>query len=358
MTIIRRPYLACALTVFLFGAFVSSEPILLNPIGSFDIKKSLPESSQQGVVMVQEFLANDTGLYFLIAQNQDLSNRFISASSRISILHTDAAGKVQKLMTLPSSDADDPKKMIVHGFAVDDVGNCLVLESLVVEGNRKMEFVVYDSAGTLTKKIPAADQDSNVMPVLTFCARSRDLFYFTGNHFLQYVPGGALNPASGPGVKYDGLGILKYSLNMSALPGDSLALLDGALCRLYLMNTSSSVFQTISLDKIPEVKQGLDSYEPETKVADPTNTNVGRAIVLPRLVTSKQGGIYLAVTGHDIRSGAVIIRIDSSGKLLQSLRCNLSGLGETGYLQYAYFAINDTGLMLCSYDGVIAIYPR
>lgn len=358
MTIIRRPYLACALTVFLFGVFVSAEPILLNPIGSFDIKKSLPENSQQGVVMVQDFLANDTGLYFLIAHNLDSSDRFISASSRISILHTDAAGKVQKLTTLPTSDADDPKKRIVHGFAVDDVGNCFVLESLVVEGNRKMEFIVYDPTGALTKKIPVADQDSKVIPVLTFCARSRDLFYLTGNHFLQYVPVGALNPASTPGVKYDGLDILKYSLNMSVLPGDSLALLDGALCKLYIMNTSSSVFQAISLDKIPEVKQGLDSYEPETKGTDTTNTNVGRAIVLPRLVTCKQGGIYLAVTGHDIRNGAVIIRIDSSGKLLQSLRCNLSGLGETGYLQYAHIAINDAGLMLCSHDGVIAIYPR
>ncbi len=354
MNMFRPLCLVCALIILLSNIATSAEPVRVSPIRSFDVKSSLPQDNQPGIVMIEDFLAHTTGLYFLVAYNEDPSDRVISDHSRKSVLHTDTTGRVKKLIALPW-DEQGSRTRSFHGLAVDDIGNCMVLQSLRLERKWKMELVVYNSYGALVASIPASDQNSTDGPVAAFCAKSKDIFYFTGKQYLGHLPAPVTDTKLGSRTKLSGLGILEFSLKMVPLPGENLAILDGVLCKLHIVSSSASIVKSISLDQIPEVKLGSESYEPDTR---------GQAIILPNIVSTKHGDIYVDVTGHDVRGGAVILHLDSTGKLLQSLRCELSRLGEgheghpDGYLGYRYVSVADTQLMLCSPDGIVAVYPR
>lgn len=350
-------YAALSLILLSHDTF-ATEPVRVNPVHSFDIRAALPEKYRQGLVLVQSLVANNTGLYFLIGFNQDWSSRMISDSSLKSILHTDADGRLQKLIGLAT--AEGASRKAIHDLAVDDLGNCLVLYSQRLAGKFTMEFVAYHSSEIPMKSIPATSPDQAVLPVLAYCVKPGELFYVSGDHYIQKVPLATTGALASSRKRLDGLSVTSPSvLKMSALPGNKLALLQGVDRKLHILDHSSNLLESFLLDEVEEVKLAFSHFRPEAIGPDVTNSRIARTIVLPNLATSQEGEIYVDVAGHDIRSGAVILRLDSSGQVVQSLRCNLSGIaGQDGYLRYAHVGVTGTHLILCSADGHVAVYKR
>ena len=70
----------------------------VSPFGTFDIKSSLPPNHAIDQIAVRSFVADNSGLYFLIDVNPEQPTLAQSL-----ILHTDWRGTRQKLIQLPPS---------------------------------------------------------------------------------------------------------------------------------------------------------------------------------------------------------------------------------------------------------------
>lgn len=258
------PVVACL--VYLHATSTASGPVHLTPVGWFDVKKSLPAPYQIEPMTVARFAANDTGLYFYVL--------FFSNKKGL-ILHTDLSGNFRKMISLPSS------ARYSHRFNVDDRGNVFYYQPL----NRADdgEIIVYDTEGIVMRTILVKD------PILDFCLTSDSLYYISLNGRMGRKMLSPTNTESDDGLIPIKLAdTSELGLRISRLSDSKLVILDGVEPCFHIVDLASGSVMPFSLEKIPEVIVGWNTFPVETRGRDrsgPGGMKFLRAVVLSSLAT-------------------------------------------------------------------------
>ena len=300
-------------TLVLCCASAFADPV--EPLGSFDIRRSLPPNYASDQITVRTFVANDSGLYFLIDVNPGHP-----ILARTVILHTDPAGTPEKIILLPPTgrgvQGQGVEKSHYGEIRVDSSGN-VYLARYRSTGRGKVEknFVVYSPQGEQKHTI-----GSEYMR--TFCLNNDRIFYIEG------VP--EFHPAaiSVKGWSTDRDAITRWEaygpLKLLPLTSSKLVALEPIDCRIQIIDLPSGSRKTVSLTPISEVRQGMETQHPDELGRHTEYTkDIARSVVVSDIATTKTGDIYLNVMGHYSSQGAVIVKLDEDGNFSRSLRCGL-----------------------------------
>ena len=257
--------------------------------------------------MVKKAVVHEGGLYFLIAArgNHQLQNL---------IVHTDLVGTVRRLVPLPSEQPSDGCTSIMD-IAVDPAGNLLVLQSSQSQGQPRRFELVFNDVSSNPARV-AFDRAA-----LSLCLRDQTVWLLLNDKSLQRLTGQDFRNASP---------LLVSTLHETAdaapmvrsLP-DSIVVLDRVLAQLHFVDEASGRGSVVSLGQIPEVQEGLSHYLPEARGSATHGNTFSRAMPTNYLATTAKGDIYVNVSGHHVSKGAVILRLNSKGQLVERLLCAL-----------------------------------
>jgi hypothetical protein len=256
--------------------------------------------------MVKNAVVHEGGLYFLIAARGN--------QPRNLIVHTDLVGAVRKVVPLPSEQASDRPTSIMD-MAVDPAGKFLLLQSAQSQGQpRRFELVSKDVSSNLA--VVAFDRAA-----LSLCVRGQTVWLLLNDKSLQKLTGQDLRNA---------FPLLVSTLHetVDAAPmarplPDSILILDRVLAQLHFVDEASGRRRVVSLSQIPEVQEGLLHYPPEMRGRAAQGNTFARAMPTNYVATTVEGDIYVNVSGHHVSKGAVILRLNSKGQLVERLYCAL-----------------------------------
>lgn len=349
-TIIRFSILA---TLVLCCASVFAQTT--EPLGSFDIKSSLPPNYAVDRIAVRAFAANNSGLYFLIDVNPQHP-----PIAKMLILHTDSAGVRQKLILLP------PTGLGLHGvekrqfgeIQVDSSGNVYLSQWKMSPDTLQNSFTVYNLNGNKTNVTALGPKES----ISTFCLNNDNLFYIDGTPVFRPT----LASIRGLSTKQDSVAQWEAygPLRIRSLTSSKLVVLEMIDCRLQIIDLSSGDRTTVSLASIPSIMKGIAAQHPDEYGRHTEKTkHVARSVVVNDIVTTTNGDILLNVMGHHISQGAVIVRLDKDGSFLRSMHYKLPSFDELkteefpgGQMNTDCIGVSDTHLFVQG-DGKVAKFP-
>lgn len=140
----------------------------------------------------------------------------------------------------------------------------------------------------------------------------------------------------------------------------------GGAARLHVLDPVLSSVRTLTLAQIPAVKNAIDSYPPESiGPPSPDNPNAGSAVIFSSLAGSKGGEVYAKLGSFYVPRGAVVLKMNGDGVLLDTLRCVLptsekwktSG-NPDGYLLGAGFVgVTNESVFIAGTAGVVRYRP-
>ncbi len=336
----------------LWGASAFAETV--EPLGSFDIKSSLPPSYASDQIAVRAFTANNSGLYFLIKVNPEHP-----PIAKTVILHTDSAGTREELITLPPTGLGvyGVERRYYYGINVDGSGNIYLSQSKRISRHEyENSFVVYNPQGDSTNV-------TTMEPNRTFCLNNGTIFYIDGVPVTQSTPVAlkrlSMNQASSV-AQWEAYG----PLLCSPLTSSKLVVLGKIDCRIQLIDLSSGSRKTVSLAPIPAINKGIAGRDPDEIGRHTERTKfIARSVVVNDIATTGNGDIYLNVLGHHVSRGAVIVKLDQDGNLSRSLRCKLPAFDELktqdfpgGQMIPQFIGVSDTHLFIQG-DGKVARFP-
>lgn len=334
----------------LSGASTEANPTKLTPLGSFEVSERIPFALQSKKFQITKFVAHETGLYFLIGIDPP-------APSQKVILHTDEDGTYRKLISLPPEKESQVDRSTVD-FGVDDSGYCFVLQGVRPQnGEAQWRFLIYDAAGTFKGTVPLQERVSG--------------FSLLSNNISCLYQSGTLEQISQVGERskrqFQFSGSLPRGVKMCGLSNNKLIVLDGvATARVHVLDPVTGSVRTSALDHIPEVRKALNSYPPESLgPPTPDNPNAGSAVILSGMASTKLGDVYVQLASFYVPEGAVVLKLNSDGQVVGSLRCILprSEKRKTkgnpdGYLTGARFiGVTEKSLFIASMNAV-ARYQR
>ena len=124
MTVVIRFSVLATLVLCCTSVFAET----VEPLGAFDIKNSLSPNHAINQIMVRSFVADNSGLYFLIDVNPEQP---ILAQSLI--LHTDSRGTRKKLIQLTPSGFGlyGSEKRQYYDINVDSSGNIYLSQFII-----------------------------------------------------------------------------------------------------------------------------------------------------------------------------------------------------------------------------------
>ena len=349
-TIIRFSILA---TLVLCCASTFAQTV--EPLGSFDIKSSLPPNYAADRIAVRAFAANNSGLYFLLDVNPQHP-----PIAKMLILHTDSAGARQKLILLP------PTGLGLHGVEkrqfgeihVDGSGNVYLSQWKLRPDTPENSFAVYNLNGNKTNVTALGPKES----ISTFCLNNDKVFYIDGTPVFRRT----LASIRGLSTKQDSVAQWEAygPLRIRSLTSSKLVVLEMIDCRLQIIDLSSGGRTPVSLATIPEVMKGIAAQHPDEYGRHTEQTKyVARSVVVNDIVTTTNGDIFLNVMGHHISQGAVIVRLNKDGNFLRSSRYKLPSFNDLktedypdGQMNSEWIGVSDTHLFVQG-DGKVAKFP-
>ena len=379
----------------------------VSPFGTFDIKSSLPPNHAIDQIAVRSFVADNSGLYFLIDVNPEQPTLAQSL-----ILHTDWRGTRQKLIQLPPSGFglyEVEKRQYYEPFAKFARKRDLLSGRVVVPGKPMASQVQIPFEGVILQehsapiscptpnfakgsydinvdnsgKIylsqfiirPKAEENITVFSpqgeflkvigfetAKSFCLNNDQIFYIDGAPLMQSttatIKGLSTNQDSL--AQWEAYGPLK----LRALTSSKLVVLGKIDCRIQIIDLETGNRRTVSLTPIPDIQQGIAAQDPDYLGRHTERTkNLGRSVVVSDIDTTNNGDIYLNVMGHHIRQGAVVIKLDKEGNHTGRLRCKLPVFDELktealpgGQMLPVRIGVSDTYLFILG-DGKVARYP-
>lgn len=345
-TIVRVSMLA---TLVLCCASAIAETV--EPLGSFDIKSTLPPNHASDQIAVRSFAADNSGLYFLIDVNPEQPTLAKSL-----ILHTDSRGTRQKLIQLPPSGFGlyEVEKRQYYDIDIDSSGK-IYLSQFIIRPKAEENITVFSPQGELLKVIGFETAES-------FCLNNDKIFYIAG--VMLFRPTTAtikeLSTNHNSLVQWEAYGPLK----LRPLTSSKLAVLGKIDCRIQIIDLDTGSRRTVLLTPIPDINQGIAAQDPDFfgRYTERTK-NRGRSIVVNDIDTANNGDIYLNVMGHRISQGAVVVKLDHAGNHTGSLRCDLPVFDELktehlpgGQMLPVRIGVSDTHLFIVG-DGKVARYP-
>lgn len=325
----------------------------VEPLGSFDIKRSLPPKHASDQIAVRSFVADDSGLYFLIDVNPEHP-----PIAQTVILHTDSKGTREKLIVLhpPGFGLYGVEKRQYGEINVDSSGNIYLSQyRSLSSGEDEKSFVVYGPKGGQTNVIGAKY-------LRTFCLSGDNLFYIDGVTLFQPAPVTITKLSTNQDslAQWEAYGPLK----LRALTSSKLVVLELIDSRLQIVDLETGSRTTVLLAPISKIQEGIASHHPDEVGRHTEQTKrVGRSAVVNDIGTNKSGDIYLNVMGHPINQGAVIVRVDSSGNFSSSTLFKLPTFEELktehlpeGQMFPNYIGVSDKHLFIAG-NGKVARYP-
>lgn len=350
-------------------AIALAEPI--ESVGSFDIKRSLPPAHAVDHIVVQEFFANSSGLYFLI----DVNPHHPPIAKTV-ILHTDSAGTRKDLIVLPPTGSGvlGAEKTQYLGIDVNRSGNVYVNQAKeVIPDNIQQGFAIYSptkrhkKAGDFQHSFASynpPERQANVTTlesISTFCFNNDELFFVDGAPILQptkvAVKGLSMNLHSI--VEWEAYGPLK----IRPLTSSKLVILERIDSRIQIINLPSGNRKTISLLEIPEINQSIEAHHPDEIGRHTEATRqVARSVLVNDIATTNDGSIFLNVMGYHVSHGAVIVKLDQNGDYARSFRFKIPTFDELktehlpeGQMLSDSIAVSGTHLFIQG-DGKVAKY--
>jgi hypothetical protein len=276
----------------------------------------LPQEFHESAIAVEKFVADDIGLCFLTIINPGPRPR---AEKAIILLNRD--GAYQRMVKL-AEDPNERGRSILH-LGVDANGNLFLVEAVkpqTVGMKWRHQITIHNRHRGRSKTILLEDLPQS------FCIKGRFLCLLSHNNQLTLM--GDDNPRSALRISLFGLDPLADLFpKMCPLPGDRVALVDGVLAKLHIINHSTGRSKAMDLGRIAEIRRGLETYAVESRGAATEMTkSFGRAEIVTAATTTPQGNLYLRVSGHPMAHGEVILRMNSDLRLVESLRCMLPRL--------------------------------
>ena len=323
----------------------------VSPRGAFDIKNSLPPNHAINQIMVRSFVADNSGLYFLIDVNPEQPTLAQSL-----ILHTDSRGTREKLIQLAPSGFGlyGSEKRQYYDINVDNSGN-IYLSQFIIRPKAEENITVFSPQGELLEVIGFETARS-------FCLNNDKIFYIDGAELLRATTAiiKELSTNQNSLAQWEAYG----SLKLRALTSSRLAVLEMIDCRMQIVDLETGSRKTVSLAAIPEIEQGISAQDPDYIGRHTERTkNLGRSVVVSDIDTTNNGDIYLNVLGHHISQGAIVVKLDKDGNHAGSLRCKLPVFEELktehvpdGQMLPVHIGVSDTHLFIVG-DGKVARYP-
>lgn len=323
----------------------------VSPLGAFDIKNSLTPDHAINQIVVRSFVADNSGLYFLIDVNPEQPPLAQSL-----ILHTDSRGIRKKLIQLAPSGFGlyGSEKRQYYDINIDSSGN-IYLSQFIIRPKAEENITVFSPQGELLRVIGFETASS-------FCLNNDKIFYIDGPGLMRPTTTviKELSTNQNSLAEWEAYGPLK----LRSLTSSKLVVLGKIDCRIQIIDLGTGSRTMVSLTSIPEIVQGIAAQDPDEfgRYTERTK-NLGRSVVVNDIDTTNNGDIYLNVMGHHISQGAVVVKLDKVGNHAGSLRCKLPVFDELknkhvpdGQMLPVHIGVSDTHLFIVG-DGKVARYP-
>ncbi len=276
-------------TVIASPPTLAQNPLTLAPVGWFDVKGSLPHSHREA--QVAAFRARETGLYFLLSEAK--------TQAALGVLRTDFRGWRSLFIPLRSSH--------VHLFDVDSSGNVFVV------GDNSVS--VYDSTGTQIRTTYTED----VTHVAIACVVHGSLIGVSENGAIEL-----LAEQSAPRLNLRLQRPIAPPLLAAALLDHGFVVVEGSEAWIHTADLASRSTLSTALSG-PELDGARQSYA--ATATRPTRIggrgSAAKPILIGTLATSDSGEILVGLAGHSLKTGAVLLQVDSGGTVKKSYRCLL-----------------------------------
>jgi hypothetical protein len=254
----------------------SALPTVLQPQGWFDVPA--------GALSLTDFVANKTGLYFLVASAQYAE-----------IVHTTSRGSVRDRVAVSISDAPSARHLGVDMVRVDDTGNLIVLQ----RDHAGVQLLYFGRRGMLTRQVHLKHALSDIVVV-----KDQLFGWDESSSTLWREPADARLFTLAP--------LVSFPSAVTFVTGDRLAIVETSVARMHIVN-----------DKGPTLAPALLSAPEIQGVMHPTPPPGTFENILYSMAAGPDGDLFFAVSPFSGDKGAVVLRFSEEGILKGRLRCSL-----------------------------------
>jgi hypothetical protein len=270
---------------------LTAQVATLSPIRDFDLSTCL---SSSGPPITHAFAVTSSGMYFLISPPGVFSQY---------IVITDPAGRCRQTIPLP-------ERVSPHFLAAGSDGEMSVLKR---HNAQKVERLTLNSTGNITSRVVLSEPASQLVSAGTgFIGAS-----LTADVYLYNQHGQATKQLS-PSVVSDGLD----PLYLIAVSEPSFLLVNGKVGSAQLIDSESGLVRPISI-----APQETAAARAVYSAADQS-----KAVVITSAASRGDAYAYLSLSGIRLAEGALILKIDQTGAVIQSFRCSLPARPENGFM--------------------------
>lgn len=302
---------------------VTAQTTTLKPLRQLDLATCLSGTASP---VTHAFAVTPSGLYFLVSPPADPSQYVVMA---------DLSGRCRQTITLP-------ERVSPHSLTVDSGGQISVLKT---RSAQKVEKLILNSTGSITSRVVLAKPAFQIFPA--------------GTEFIGATLNGEVNVYGEGGVTTKNLFSAGSAANgvasmyLTAVSGHLLLLVDGHTGQGQLIDSASGTVR--SVDVAP---QDVTAARTAYSAADQS-----KATVITSVASQGDGYVYLCLSGIRLAEGALILKIDQNGSVIQRFRCTLptrpqyvvSG-NPGGYMAPALIKVNAGQLYILDRKGAVAQY--
>jgi hypothetical protein len=254
----------------------SALPTVLQPQGWFDVPA--------GSLSLTDFVANKTGLYFLVANAQYAE-----------IVHTTSRGSVRDRVPIPISDTLAARHLGVDTIRVDDGGNLIVLQ----RNHAGVQLLYFDRSGLLTRQVHLKHALSDIVVI-----KGQLFGWDESSSTLWHEPAEDRLFTLAP--------LVPFPSAVTAVTGDHLAIVETSSARMHIVNEKGPILPPALLSA-PEIQGVMHPTPPPGTFEN----------IVYSMAAGPDGDLFFAVSPFSGDKGAVVLRFSEAGILKGRLRCSL-----------------------------------
>lgn len=282
-------------------------------------------STGAGSFTAYQVVGGATGFYFLVGYGPQASSTFL--------LHTDTSGRGEGMIAIPQGR--------IGTLAFSPSGELYVSESQ--SGTNIVH--VYSETGASLKDYPLNDR------TLALVHTNAGMMSLGRNGVARALSQtGATAAIALNELAYRRGGVVQISDHV-VVTADT----DPGAMRFQDLTTGQTQQKLISA---PEVLAARRRY------ADDSHVGTAKPLIFNTMASGSGDTVYADVTGLPLADGAAVIRVDSSGKVLENLRFTLPAARDfstsgnpKGYMVPSMMAVSGKYLCIADTRGFAAIYP-